>query len=60
MVSWDLRTKRPCCSLVPEATNEAIRGSLKGAGSAQKALQGLETETRELLGGMEKRKVFPQ
>ena len=37
--------------MVPEAMHEASRGPLKGAVSAQKALQGSETETRELLGG---------
>ena len=39
----------PCISVAPEATHEASRGPLKGAMSAQKALQGSETETRELL-----------
>ena len=34
-------------------------GPLKGAVSAQKALQGSETETRELLGGTEANSVFP-
>ena len=33
--------------------HEASRGPLKGVVSAQKALQGSETETRELLGGTE-------
>ena len=49
----------PCISVVPEGTHEASRGSLKGAVSAQKALQGSETETRELLGGTEENSVFP-
>ena len=42
-----------CISVVPEATHEASRGPEKGTVSAQKALQGSETETRELLGGTE-------
>ena len=33
--------------------HEASKGPLKGAVSALKALQGSETETRELLGGTE-------
>ena len=36
----------PCFSVVPEATQEASQGPM----SAQKVLQGSETETRELLG----------
>ena len=44
---------------VPEATHEASRGPLKGAVSAQKALQGFEMETRELLGGTEENSVSP-
>ena len=40
--------------VVLEATREASRGPLKGAVSAQKAFQGSETETRELLGGTKK------
>ena len=51
--------QRPLFSVVPEATHEASRGPLKGAVSAQKALQGSETETRELLGGMEENSVSP-
>ena len=43
----------PCISEVLEATHKASRGPLKGAVSALKALQGSETETRELLGGTE-------
>ena len=38
---------------------EASRGSLKGAVLAQKALQGSETETRELLEGTEENSVSP-
>ena len=49
----------PCFSVVPEATHEASRGPLKGAVSAQKALQGSETETRELLGGTEEKSATP-
>ena len=37
--------------------HEASRGPLKGAVSAQKALQGPEAETREMLGGMEENRV---
>ena len=55
-VSWDLRD---CISVVPEATHEASRGPEKGAMSAQKALRGSETETRELLGGTEENSVSP-
>ena len=43
----------PCISVVPEATHKASRRPMKGAVSAEKALKGSETETRELLGGME-------
>ena len=43
----------PCISVVPEATHEASQGPEKGAVSAQKALQGFETETRASLGGTE-------
>ena len=46
-------------TVVPEATYEASRGPLKGAVSAQKALRGSETETRELLGGTEENSVSP-
>ena len=42
-------------SVVPEAMHEASRGLLKG--SAKKALQGSETETWELLGGMEEKRI---
>ena len=37
--------------------HEASPGPLKGAVSAQKALQGSETETRELLGGTEEKSI---
>ena len=45
--------------IVPEATQEASRGLMKSVVSAQKALQGSKTETRELLGGMEENSVSP-
>ena len=48
----------PCFYLVLLAMQEERGRSLKGALSAQKAFQGSETETRELLGGTEE--VFPQ
>ena len=38
--------------------HEASRGPKKGAVLAQKALQGSEKETRELLGGTEENSVF--
>ena len=38
----------------------ASQGPLKCAVSAQKALKGSETETRELLGGMEGNRFSPQ
>ena len=47
----------PCFSVVLEATHEASPGPLKGAVSAQKALRGFETETRELLGGTEENSI---
>ena len=37
--------------------HEASRGTLKGAVLSQKALQGSETETREVLGGTEENSV---
>ena len=37
--------------------HEASRGPLKGTVSAQKALQGSQTETRELQGGTEENSV---
>ena len=49
----------PCFSVVPETTHEASRAPLKDAMSAQKVIQESETETRELLGGREK-KGFPR
>ena len=49
----------PCISVVPEATHEASQGPLKGDVSAQKALQGSETETREFLGETEENSAFP-
>ena len=49
--------RSPCISVVPEATHEASRGPKKGAVSAQKALRGSETETRELLGVTEENSV---
>ena len=59
-VSWNLARRTwwcPCISVVPEAMHEASRGPLKGAVSAQKALQGSKTETRELLGGTDENSV---
>ena len=41
----------PCISAVTEARHEVSPGPFKAALSAQKAFQGSETETRELLGG---------
>ena len=49
----------PCFSVALEATHEASQGPLKGAMSAQKSLQGFETEARELLGGTEEDSVSP-
>ena len=49
----------PCFSVVPKATYEASQGPLKGTVSAEKALQGSETETRELLGGTEEKSISP-
>ena len=46
-------------SVVPEATQEASWGPKKGTVSAQKALRGSETETRELLGGTVENSVSP-
>ena len=39
--------------------HEVSRGPEKGGVSAQKALRGSETETRELLGGTEENSVSP-
>ena len=49
----------PYFSLVQDATHEAGRGPLRGTASAQKALPGFETETRELLVGMEENSASP-
>ena len=43
--------------ILSEATCEAGRGHSKDAMSAQKGVQGSETETRELLGGTEENSV---
>ena len=51
--------KCPCISVVLEATHKASRGPMKGAVSAQIALEGPETETRELRGGTEENSVSP-
>ena len=48
----------PCLSVDPEATHEARW--VEGAMSAQKGLQGSETERRELLGGTEEKNILPQ
>ena len=48
---------RPCISVVPEAIHKASWWPLKGVVSAEKALQGSKTKTRELLGGMEENSV---
>ena len=45
--------------VVPQAMHEASQGPLKGTRSAQKALQGSETETREVLGGTDENRVSP-
>ena len=47
----------PCFSIVPEAMHEASRKPLKGAMSAQIALQGFEMETSELLGGTKEKSM---
>ena len=49
-VSWDLRAYHD----TPNGVLVSLCGPLKGAVSAEKALQGSKTEMRELLGGMEK------
>ena len=54
-----LRLARHVVAVAPEATYKASRGPEKGAVSAQKALRGCETETRELLGGTEENSVSP-
>ena len=43
--------------LILRAMNEASRGPLKGAVSAQKAFEGFDTETRVLMGGTEENNV---
>ena len=58
LVLWPLGLAQPprwcsCFPVVLEATHEVSQGPLKGTVSAQKALQGSEKETRELLGGTE-------
>ena len=51
--------RRPCLSVVPESTHKGSQGPLKGATSVLQALQGSETETRELLRGTEENSVSP-
>ena len=58
-VSWDLRAYL-VFSVVLEVMHEASPEPLKGAVSAQRALQGSETEARELLGGTKKNSVHPE
>ena len=48
-----------CISVVPGAMHEASQGPLKDAVSSKKALQGFETEMRELLRGTEEKSVSP-
>ena len=49
-----------CVSVVLEATHEASQGRLKGTVvTAQKALQGSQAETRELLEGTKEKGIFP-
>ena len=60
VLGYPHRTWRcPCFSVVPEATHKASPRPLKGAVSAQKAIQGSKTETRELLGGTGEKCVSP-
>ena len=47
-------------SVGAEATHEASLGPFKGAVSAQKDLQGFETEMRALLGGTEEKSFSPR
>ena len=59
-VSWDLERGTPSCVLVTlyvllETTHKVSRGAV----SAQKALQGSKTVTRELLGGTEEKSISP-
>ena len=49
----------PCLSVVPEEMYKASWGPLKGSMSAEKALQGSEAETRELLEGTTENSVSP-
>ena len=63
-VSWDLRAALLMvslflCSFGNIAWGEVSRGPLKGAVSAQNALQGSQTETTELLGGPKENSVSP-
>ena len=58
-IAWHTWRRCPCISTVVGAMHEASRGTLKGAVSAQKSLQGYETETRESLGGTEENSVSP-
>ena len=48
------------CPCISGWKQHTMRGLLKGAMSAQKAFQGSEMETRELLGGMEENSVSPK
>ena len=49
----------PCISVVPEAMHGVRLRPWRGTMSAQKALQGSETEKSELLGGTEENSVSP-
>ena len=46
-------------AVAPEATHEVSGGPLKGTVSAQKALQGSENKTRELLIGTKENNILP-
>lgn len=46
-----------CSGSNAESRKSGCQGSLKGAVSVQKVLQGSQTETREVLGGMEEKIV---
>ena len=48
-----------CFSVVPEAIQNTSREPLTEAVSAQKSLQGYETETKELLGGPKEKSISP-
>ena len=52
-VSWDLGAYHD----TPNGVLVSLCGPLKGAVSAEKALQGSKTETREFLGGTEENSV---